>query len=91
MDELAKIVEEASIIKCKKEKIYVDHIKQFVINCPPKDKVDFLAKIFKHLVITQCIVFVNTRQYAEDLVKFLQELNLSIILISGKIEIEERD
>ena len=62
-----------------------------MIQCPPEGKLDFLAKIIKTLLLTQCIIFVNTRDSGQKILDLLNDLNCSAVLMFGKMDPEERD
>jgi ATP-dependent RNA helicase DDX19/DBP5 len=61
------------------------------MQCPPKGKFDFLAKIFKTMVATQCIIFVNTRSSAEKILYLLNKQNCSAVLMFGRMDPDEQN
>lgn len=50
-----------------------------------------MGKIFKTIALTQCIIFVNTRDFALKLKSFLKKDNFDSVLMFGKMDPEERD
>lgn len=50
-----------------------------------------MGKIFKTLTLTQSIIFVNTKDFAENLLRLLKKLNCSAFLMFGKMDAAERD
>jgi superfamily II DNA/RNA helicase len=66
-------------------------VKQFVAKCPPKGKADFLASILEICSMTSSIVFVNTKRFAQILLKILQKKDLKPVMIIGGMENDERD
>jgi ATP-dependent RNA helicase DDX19/DBP5 len=43
------------------------------------------------MALTQCIIFVNTRDFAEKLLRLLNKENFSAVLMFGKMDPDERD
>jgi superfamily II DNA/RNA helicase len=60
-DTIYEFCKDAASIALKKEKLQLDHIKQFEFKCEPKQKIQFIMDIFKLLSLTQAIIFVNTK------------------------------
>ena len=91
IDEINKFVTEASSIKLQKEKLSLDHIQQFVIQCPPKGKAEFLVEIYKVLIGTQSFIFVNTRDFVLTLKNILKKSQFNATVMFGDMMPEERD
>jgi ATP-dependent RNA helicase UAP56/SUB2 len=70
----------------------LDHIKQFVIQCPPDGKFDFLAKVFDDVAgaTSYCIIFVKTREIAQKLLHLLNDANYNAVDISESMDLRER-
>lgn len=73
----------------KPEKLSLGNIVQFRADLPAKKKVDFLAEINRKCRITQCIVFVNTKKFAQTVQRILKEQGLKANLVFGKGMLEE--
>lgn len=86
-----KLVKEASTISLAKEKLKLDHIKQFVLQCPSKKKADSVAEIYDTLVATQSIIFVNTRNFVVPLRNILAEKDCKASVMFGDMDNDERD
>ena len=91
IDEINKFVTEASSIKLQKEKLSLDHIQQFVIQCPHKGKAEFLVEIYKLLTGTQSFIFVNTRDFVLTLKNILKRSQCNATVMFGEMSPEERD
>ena len=74
IEAINKFVTEASQIKLSNGLTDYDHIKQFVMQCRPNGKADFLVDIFKLLTGTQLIIFVNTKDSALSLKAILKRI-----------------
>lgn len=62
-----------------------------MIQCPPKDKVNFVEQIVSYVILTNCIIFVDSRDFAEKLLHALNGINIPSVLMFGKVNAEERD
>ncbi len=88
---IERIVKDASSISLKKEKLYPDHIQQFVIQLPNKGKAEFLVEIFQTLSMNQCIIFVNTKDSVESLSNILKIKGFAASIMHSGLQIDERD
>ncbi len=62
-----------------------------MIQCPPKDKADFVCRFVQKIPKTQYIIFVESRYFAEKLHNLLNKTNFKSVLIFGKVDPKERD
>ena len=58
-------MKQANQIKVNIEQLALDNIQQFIFECPSKAKIDFIKKVFEVCLISQTVIFVNTKSYAE--------------------------
>jgi translation initiation factor 4A len=74
------------------ENVTLDGIKQFYVNVGPDDKYKFdtLLDIYQHLVISQLIIFVNTKKRAEWLAMKMGEKGFTLECIHGEMDVAER-
>ena len=86
-----QFVTEATCVTIPKEKLSLDHIQQFVIQCPPKGKAEFLVEIYKLLTGTQSFIFVNTRDFVLTLKNILKKSQCNATVMFGDMMPEERD
>ena len=85
VEEINKFVSEASSIKLQKEKLQLDHIQQYVIQCPPKGKAEFLMDIYKMLQGTQSFIFVNTKDFVVTLKRILKNAGCEATVMFGEM------
>ena len=67
------------------------HIKQYRMRCEPKKKLDFIKEIFDACEMTQTIIFVNSKDFAEKIHQWLRKANYSSYIMFAKMTNEERD
>ena len=65
--EIKNFVQKAHQIQVSKEKLSHDHIKQYEFRCQQGKKPEFLKEVFSICEMTQTVIFVNTRNYADRL------------------------
>jgi superfamily II DNA/RNA helicase len=75
----------------KKEKLQLDHIKQYEFKCESKQKIQFVMDVFKLLSLTQAIIFVNTKQFCEFVHNKLIKEGFKSTIMFGEMTREERD
>ena len=87
IEEINKFVTEAVQIKLGNS---LTHIKQFVIQCPPKGKAELLVEFNKLLAGTQSIIFCNTRDSVLSLQNFLKKNCINAAVMFSEMDPEER-
>ena len=87
-----EILNESQSISLKTKELSLDKIVQFRADLTEKTKVDFLVEFHECCSITQCIVFVNTREFAVTVQRLMTErgLKANIFFCKG-MEEEERE
>lgn len=91
-EQISNIVTEANQINLKKELLKLDNVQQFYFQCKPKQKIDFIKQVFDQMEnMSQTIIFVNTRGFAETLHNLLRKDGYKSTIIFGKMDREERD
>jgi superfamily II DNA/RNA helicase len=90
-ENISLYVKEAKQISLAPEKLKLDTITQFEYKCKPKGKVDFLMDMFNICGMTQTIIFVNTKKFAETLLAIMRKNGLKVYLIFGDMDAKERD
>jgi len=75
----------------KKEKLHLDHIKQFEYRCKPKEKVQFIMDVFNTCKMTQTVIFVNTKSFAETLHRLMTKNGYKSHILFGNMDYQERD
>ena len=75
----------------KPEKLKLNHIKQYYMECQPKKKLDFIKDIFQTCESTQTFIFVNSRDFAEKIHALLTKDNFKSFIMFAKMTKEERD
>ncbi|KAL4150574.1 hypothetical protein PRNP1_009976 [Phytophthora ramorum] len=79
-----KMVPDHNIITVKKEKLTLDGIKQFWIDCKTRDnKFQVLSDIFAILTIGKCVIFVQQRDTAKELTRSMREKGHSVGILHG--------
>ncbi|KAF1791551.1 P-loop containing nucleoside triphosphate hydrolase [Phytophthora cactorum] len=79
-----KMVPDHNIITVKKEKLTLDGIKQFWIDCKTRDnKFQVLSDIFAILSIGKCVIFVQQRETAKELTRSMREKGHSVGILHG--------
>jgi len=78
-------------ILVKNEQLTLDGIKQFYIGMQEESqKLGTLVTLYKSMVITQCIVFVNTKAKVTDLAQQLTDANFVVSSIHGEMDMNDR-
>jgi translation initiation factor 4A len=78
-------------ILVKNEELTLEGIKQFYIGLDKRSqKVDTLIDLFEMISVTQCIIFVNKKNDAEELYEHLKKQGFGVSLITGGIQQEDR-
>ena len=79
-----KMVPDHNIITVKKEKLTLDGIKQFWIDCKTRDnKFQVLSDIFAVLTIGKCVIFVQQRETAKELTRRMREKGHMVGILHG--------
>lgn len=79
-----KMVPDHNIITVKKEKLTLDGIKQFWIDCGSREnKFKLLSDIFAILTIGKCVIFVQSRETAKTLTRRMRENGHSVGILHG--------
>uniref|UniRef100_M4BPA4 RNA helicase n=1 Tax=Hyaloperonospora arabidopsidis (strain Emoy2) TaxID=559515 RepID=M4BPA4_HYAAE len=79
-----KMVPDHNIITVKKEKLTLDGIKQFWIDCKTRDnKYQVLSDIFAVLSIGKCVIFVQQRETAKELTRRMREKGHMVGILHG--------
>ncbi|KAE9082549.1 ATP-dependent RNA helicase [Phytophthora fragariae] len=79
-----KMVPDHNIITVKKEKLTLDGIKQFWIDCKSREnKFQVLSDIFAILTIGKCVIFVQQRDTAKELTRAMREKGHSVGILHG--------
>lgn len=79
-----KTLKEANQISLKKEELTLKYVKQTMIKCEQKKKFDLIGELYKKMVITSTIIFINTRSFADTAYQYLtKELGLQVSLLKG--------
>ncbi|KAF0696501.1 Aste57867_12757 [Aphanomyces stellatus] len=79
-----KMVVNPNIITVKKERLSLDEIKQFWIDCVTHDKkYEILSDIFSLLNVGKSVIFVQARETAKKLTAFLREKGHSVGILHG--------
>ena len=86
-----QIVTEAQQIQMKKELLQLNHISQYELRCQPKKKPDFIMDVFSTCSMTQTVIFVNTKKFAEVLHRLMHNNGYKATIIFGDMSSEERD
>lgn len=79
-----KMVPNHNIITVKKERLTLDGIKQFWIDCKSKEnKFKILSDIFAILTIGKCVIFVQSRETCKELTKRMRADGHSVGILHG--------
>lgn len=90
-EQISSLVTQSQSIALKTEALKLNNILQFRADLEPKKKIDFLCDLYEASQVTQCIIFVNSRKFAETVFRILKGKGLKANLIFGKgMEEEER-
>lgn len=92
-DFATRAVPNHNIITVKKEKLSLDGIKQFWIDCKSQqNKFNVLSDIFALLDVGKCVIFVQTRETCKSLTANMREKGHSVgILHGGDMQRDTRD
>lgn len=79
-------------ITIKEEDVSLEGISQYYVDCE-KDcwKFDCILDLYKSLVVTQSVIFVNSIKRCEELVSLFNNKNFSASAIHGNLDQSERD
>ena len=75
----------------KKEMLHLDHIQQYMYKCAKGKKPDFIKSVFDTCSLTQTVIFVNSKDFAERLHNMMRKASYSSVNIFGNMSAEERD
>jgi translation initiation factor 4A len=79
-------------ILVKNEELTLEGIKQFYVGLDKRShKVDTLVDLFEMISVTQCIIFVNKKNDAEELYEHLKKQGFGTSLITGSMPQEDRN
>eukprot|EP00178_Gracilaria_changii_P009821 TRINITY_DN2852_c0_g1_i1.p1 TRINITY_DN2852_c0_g1~~TRINITY_DN2852_c0_g1_i1.p1 ORF type:complete len:395 (-),score=84.70 TRINITY_DN2852_c0_g1_i1:44-1228(-) len=86
------IMNEPAKILVKNENLTLEGIKQYFISCSSDEvKFDNLIEVFANMEITQCIIYVNTREKAESLAEKMREKAFQVSCMHGQMDMESRN
>ena len=88
---ISLVVKEAQQINIRKELLQLDHIKQYSFRCDKGKKPEFVKSVFEVCAMTQTIIFVNSKMFAEKLFEILRKASLQVVIIFGSMDNCERD
>lgn len=91
MEAISAMSTQAQMIRLKKEQLQLDHISQYEFRCEQGKKPDFIKKVFDVCEMTQTVIFVNTKAYAERLHQMMRRANYKATIIFGNMDNAERD
>lgn len=91
MQNIKKIIQQANQIMLKTEKLKLNHIKQFHLRCEPKKKLDFIKEVFDTCEAAQSFIFVNNKDFAELIHKWLLQAGYKSYIMFSKMSKDERD
>ena len=75
----------------KKEMLHLDHIQQYMYKCAKGKKPDFIKSVFDTCSLTQTVIFVNSKDFAERLHEMMRKADYKSVIIFGRMSTEERD
>ncbi|CAG9314801.1 unnamed protein product [Blepharisma stoltei] len=79
-------------ILVKRDELSLEGIKQFFVAVEKEEwKFDTLCDLYDTLVITQAVIFVNTRRKVEWLTGKMREANFTVAMMHGEMPQKERD
>mmetsp|Transcript_6658 Transcript_6658/g.6513 ORF Transcript_6658/g.6513 Transcript_6658/m.6513 type:complete len:390 (+) Transcript_6658:20-1189(+) len=79
-------------ILVKRDELSLEGIKQFFVAVEKEEwKFDTLCDLYDTLVITQAVIFVNTRRKVEWLTSKMREANFTVAMMHGEMPQKERD
>merc|ERR1712023_471229 len=76
----------------KRDELTLDGIKQFFVAVIREEwKFDTLCDLYETLIITQCVIFCNTKRKVDYLTEKMREANFTVASMHGGMEQRERD
>lgn len=85
------IVNDAVIIRLRKEEESLDNIKQYYVKCDsPESKYEALANLYGALTIGQTMIFCHTRKSVNWLSEKLAKDGHAVAMLTGELDIEQR-
>ena len=75
----------------KKELLQLSHISQWEYRCDVRKKPEFIMSVFNTCSMTQTVIFVNTKKFAEVLHGLMRKAGYKSTIIFGDMQPEERD
>lgn len=92
LDVSKKFMKDPVRILVRKDELTLEGIRQFIVNVEKEEwKFDTLCDLYGSMVITQAVVFVNSRSKVEQLSKKLRASNFTVSAIHGEMPQTERD
>lgn len=88
---ISSFVSKAYQIKVKMEALKHPKVQVFRYRVPKREKIDFLMEIFNDCASVQCVVFVNTKAFAETVFKKMRDQGFRPCIIFSKMDNDERD
>ena len=80
------------MITIKEEEVTLEGIKQFYVNCTKDEwKFETIMDLYKALVVSQSIIFVNSKRKCDMLVEMFNERDFTCSSIHGGMDQQERD
>ncbi len=89
--QIAHFAQQAQQVSLKKEQLSLDHIKQYEFRCEQGKKPEFLKQVFNICEMTQTVIFINTKSFAERLQNMMRREGFKSAIIFGNMSPEERD
>lgn len=87
-----KFMTEPVRILVKRDELTLDGIRQFFIAVEKEEwKFDTLCDLYDSLVITQAVIFCNTRTKVDELSKKMIEANFTVVSMHGEMPQDERE
>ncbi|XP_063902455.1 uncharacterized protein LOC135122166 [Zophobas morio] len=79
-------------ILVKRDELTLEGIKQFFVSVEREEwKFDTLCDLYDTLVITQAVIFCNTKRKVDHLAEKMREANFTVTSMHGEMEQKERD
>ena len=73
---ISTLITKAQQINIRKELLQLDHIQQYSYRCDKQKKIEFVKNVFEVCAMTQTIIFVNSKKFAEVLFDQLRKASL---------------
>lgn len=86
-----EIIGKTQQIMIKPEKLQLNHIQQYHMECQKGKKLDFIKDVFETCESTQTFIFVNSKDFAEKIHNLLRKANFKSFIMFAKMTKEERD